>query len=133
MRRLTFGQGSVRIEMDAGLEELARRAVSQVAPGVLERIDAAVDQVLEDAQRRWPVKTGRSRDGLAAYTSIAPAGDRIQGTVMNPVDYAVYVKSRKGGLEGRSAVVELLRKPLRARASQLADELGTTVAESLKR
>lgn len=133
MRRLTFGQGSVRIEMDAKLEELARRAVSQVAPGVLERIDQAVDQVLEEAEARWPVKTGRSKAGLAAYTSIAPGGACVQGTVMNPVDYAVYVKSRKGGLGGRSAVVELLRKPLRAQAAQLAGELGTTVAESLKR
>lgn len=118
--------------MDATLEELARRAVSRVAPGVLVRIDAAVDEVIADATARWPVATGRSKAGLVAYTSILPAGDRIQGTVMNPVEYAIYVKSSKNGLGGRSAVVELLRKPIRARAAQLAGELGTTVRTALK-
>jgi hypothetical protein len=108
-----------------------RRALDDVAPGVLDRLEATVTRVVDDARSRWPVRTGRSRDGLEAHVTIAPGQTSIRGTVANAVDYAVYVRSGQRGLGGKSAVVELLRKPLRAAARELAVELADTVSTTL--
>ena len=130
--KLKFGSGAIRLDMDDTLERMMRAAAERVAPGVLDRIDTAVTRIEAEATRRWPVKTGKSRDGLASHTIITPDGDHIRGTVMNDVFYARYVKSFKNSLNGKSAMVTLLMKPIQAEAKLLAEDLGKIATKAIK-
>jgi hypothetical protein len=132
MGKLSFGTGSVRVEMDDALERLARRALEDVAPGLLPAVEETVARLESEATDKWPVRTGRSRDGLGHYVAITPSGDQVRGSLINTVDYARFVKSSKKGLGGRSAMVELMRKPVQAAAKVLAQELGAVAAKVVR-
>lgn len=128
--KLTFGSGGTRITMDDTLDRIYRRAIERVAPGLLTRVELAIAEVYDEARQQWPVRTGRSRDGLQRHVTIAPDGARIVGSITNDVDYSRFIKARKLG--GRSAFVELLRKPLRRRADELSTVLARQAASSLR-
>jgi hypothetical protein len=130
MGRLRFGTGGVRVVMDDTLDQLYRRAIERVAPGVLRRIEDATADVYASARAAWPVKTGRSRDGLEHHVTVSPDQTSVRGSITNPVKYARYIKAKK--LDGKSAFVELLRKPLRARAADLAEVLAMEAVTGLK-
>jgi hypothetical protein len=131
MAKLTYGTGSLRIQMDDVMEQIARAAVEDVAPGLVPAIESTVERLEAEARAKWPVRTGVSRDGLGHYVSITPAGDQVRGSLVNTVDYSRFVKSGKGGLQGKSAMVELMRKPVEAAADVLAAELGDIATTKL--
>lgn len=130
MAKLTYGSGGTRITMDDTLERIYRRAIEKVAPGILTRMEMVIAEVYDEARQQWPVRTGRSRDGLQRWVTVTPDGMRIVGSITNDVDYARYIKAKKLG--GRSAFVELLRKPLRKRADDLSTVLARQAATSLR-
>lgn len=130
MARLRFGSGSVRIEMDDTLDRIYRRALDRVAPKVVERIEDATEEVFDVAQIDWPVRTGRSRRGLQRFVAISSDHAHIRGTITNDVVYARFIRARNLG--GKSPFVELLRKPMRAKAKELAVVLATDTANGLR-
>lgn len=114
--------GDDRVWWTDSLEEDLRAAVDAFAPGLRATLEAEARRVLTEARARWPVATGASRDGLVAGVEVQRGG--LRGFVRNQVGHAVYVKSWKNGLAGRSAMVELLRKPVAEAAPRLAARLG---------
>lgn len=66
-----YRAGDVAVEVDDGLEQLARRAAEEVAPGVLGRLEPRVVGVLDEAVEEWPVKTGESSRGLHVQTDFS--------------------------------------------------------------
>lgn len=122
MGKLFFGSGSVRLEMDDALDRIYRNAIETVAPGMLARIETATKEIFDAALKAWPRKTGRSADGLRMEIVVAGDNSEVRGTITDPVTYAKYIKAKSLG--GKSAFVEILRKPLQKRAKELVGELG---------
>lgn len=132
MSKLKFGTGSIRIEMDDTLDRMVRQAAEKVAPGVLTRIESSIERIEAEASAKWPVASGRSKEGLEAHTIISPDQNLIRGTITNNAPYAYFIKSGQNGLGGKSAVVELIGKPIRAEAKHLAEDIGTFATKAIK-
>lgn len=140
------GNGSIKVELDTHSAERARRLVDQIAPGVREALEREAKAVYDHAREEWPVRTGVSRDGLRWGVVVSPDLSSITGRVWDDVSYAKYVKARSarssyraaGGapvglssIAGKSAFVELLRKPITARTKPLMVELAQIVGRRL--
>ena len=126
----THTSDGVTVDWGDDLEQIARRALENVVPGCITVLEREVDSVLRDARAAWPVLTGTSRDGLRSAITIRPDGT-IRGSVLNSVDYAVYVKARRLGGSG-SAVVQLLRRPITEAAQRVATDLGPAITRALE-
>lgn len=61
-----------------------------------------------------------------------PDEDRVISEVLNPAKYLFVIKSDQHGLGGKSAFVELLRKPGRAMARPLAEKIVVALAKLAK-
>jgi len=129
MATLRYGTARATIEMSDAMEQLYRRAIDQLAPGLLSTVEDALDDVFESAESSWPVKTGRSKAGLRKQVRIEQGGGAIVGSITDAIPYAKYIKAKKLG--GKSAFVELLRKPMQERAKALASVLSTQIVKTL--
>jgi len=118
------GQGGIRAEVSNGLAEQLSAVIEKLAPGARQALEDNARAVYDDARARWPVATGESRDGLYWGVQVAPDLSSVRGFVADEVPHAIYVKSYKNGLAGKSAMVELLRKPVAARAQRVADSVA---------
>lgn len=123
--------GDDRVWWTDTLEEDLRAAVDAFAPGLRQALEDEARRVLDAARARWPVATGVSRDGLVA--GVEARGGALRGFVRNAVAHAIYVKSWKNGLGGRSAMVELLRKPVAEATPRLVERLGSLFALEVRR
>lgn len=130
MARLRFGSGGVRIEMDDTLDRIYRRVLDRVAPKVVDRIEDATAEVFDGAVIDSPVRTGQFRRGFRQFVTVSPDHTQIRGTIVNDVIYARYV--RANNLGGKSPIVELVRKPMRAKARELAVVLAADATTQLK-
>jgi len=130
MARLRYGAGIATIEMDDTMDQLIRRAIENVQPGVVAKIEAATKAVAEDCERRWPVKTGKSKAGFDWYVAVTQDGTRIRGVIQNPVPYTFYVRPSQlfGGTTGWA---EWVQRPMKAAAAKLVDELGPQIVRDL--
>ncbi len=126
------GQGQIRAEVTNGLEAQLSKVLEQLAPGARAVLEANAREVFEAAKARWPVATGESRDGLYWGVQVTPDLSSMRGFVADDVDHAIYVKSFKGGLGGKYAMVELLRKPVFERAQAVADSVAVVFAKVVK-
>lgn len=113
--------GNVTFDVRDGLADAVQRTLRNLDDNVLRRANAAADEVFEEARASWPVKTGRSRDGLERVTTVDVGEGTIRVSIRNTVEYAKYIKAKNLG--GKSPFVELLRKPLVRVARDLAREL----------
>lgn len=123
--RLVIGRGMLRCELDDGLARVVRRVLQNAAPRTLEAMERKAKQIHDRAQAEWPVRTGYSKSKLDYGTRLIGAG-QVEAFVTNDADYAVYIKGREQG--GKSTWVELLRKPGREAADELADVLRREMA-----
>lgn len=91
---------------------------SDVRRAASEAIVGGLAEIVADAQREWPVDTGRSRDGLRAQ--VTSEGARIN----NPVPYAEDVRLPRRGVDAWDRlIVDVVAKRER--------EIADTVAELL--
>lgn len=133
MSRSTMGTGSLTSVVDDRTRELVRAAVERVAPGALDIIERETRKIYDNAHAKWPIgphkayRPGHSRDML--YWEVLIDGAVIRGRVWCTAEWSKYIKPK--GLRGKSAFVELLRKPLRAARAPLTAELGRFVVAEL--
>lgn len=137
------------------LKEQLNRIISDALPGVLPRMEAEVQSLMDEAVAGWPVQdrgamrrtrkgvkgkeftstlrrpervgTPHSRDQFRTETVILP--DAVEVRLANDSPYLFFVKSDQKGLGGKSAWVTLIRTPARKRAKQLAEDLGTELTK----
>jgi len=131
-----YGSGSATVEVEDRTPELVRAVVDRVAPGALDLIRVEVRRIHASAHSRWPVgrerkdRTYHSREALGWEVRIDNL-ETLRGRVFNTAPWSRYIKPK--GLKGKSAFVELLRKPLRERADHIVMQLGSLVRDELER
>lgn len=146
--RLKYRSGGVTVEIDDIGEELTRRAIERVAPGLQQRIRDAVEGVRRNAESEWPVgrtdlrylarhpeKRGRphSRDQFESEVAIERTGFssyEITGRITNRAEYWRFIRPNK--LRGGSALVVYIRKPLERERDRIRDELPYLLPEGLR-
>jgi hypothetical protein len=117
------------------LEQAIRQTIQKLAPTVSRRMEDEAEEIRHEAEGRWPV--GRER-GRPHSRDLFEHGLRIDGStlvawVRNPADYLFYIKTYKNGLGGKSAFQELLRKPLKAAAGDVARDCADEIAALIRR
>src|SRR5687767_8919957 len=87
-------------------------------------LEAEVGAILDHARAEWPVKTGRSRNGLD--DRIGESGAEIQAEIVGSAEYTRVVRPKKLG-GGVLAWTEYVEIPM----SELMQSLGPDVAQAL--
>lgn len=146
-RQFTIGKGrAAEVVGSTALAEQLRRAVYKLAPRVMSRLEGEALKLENKAQVGWPVGVDKAENGKRYTKADREAGkpirphsralfdyglrvlpDAVEGFVSNRAPYWTKIKSEKMGLGGKSAVVELLRKPLKKRAPIVAKEIAEDV------
>ena len=125
--KLRFGDRQFSIELDDYTESMLRGAIEQAAPGLVAEMERTTAAVVESARAGWPVKTGRSRDGLTAIVRLED--EKIVGVVYSSELYGYMIKRK----DGKSPWQELVRKPSLGVAMELAGRLGPIMAGGMVR
>ena len=125
-----FREGNVTITLTDDLERFAREAVDRLLPGVLQRLEAEAQEVLNTARNNWPIKPGRSAAGFRLATEIR--NDSVFVAVENHVPYAFYVRPREW-FGADTAWNREVKKPMRKVAQQIVREMGDVTADALRR
>lgn len=129
---LQVRQGNVTVTLDDGLEKLARAAIENVLPGVLDEMTRLAAEVASDAHADWPVKTGKSAAGIRLVQELDLGRSSVAVRIRNDVSYAIYVKPAVW--HGATTAWErLIRKPMADLHRELTERLGPQIVEALRR
>lgn len=136
---IRYRAGAASIEIGGEWARAIREAVDRLAPELGATLEREANEIRQAAQARWPIGKDQYRKGRILPHSIDLfwSGLRInppyvEGFIMNRAPWFFYIKSMKNGLNGKSASVELVRKPMRRRATPLARELADQIRGLLK-
>jgi len=124
---IRYREGDVTVTVDDGLRRWVESLLEETGGVVYERIERDVRAIFDEAVARWPVKTGRSRDGLRTAVLLDRGAARVEGQILALVPYSVYIKSVKGGLQGKNAWQSLVRGPMTLLKRRLLAELGDVI------
>ena len=131
---IRFGR-KLQVELSDDIARMVRHVLDRVAPKVVERVEDQIRDIESEALARWPVgrEQGRphSRDTFTRGVDL-PDMDTVRGYIGNSAAYLYYIKSYRNGLNGKSASVELIRKPMRDAAEELAKLMAEDVAKLIK-
>lgn len=123
MSKVRAVAGGVTVEYDDVFGDLLRRAVDDVAPGLLSTIERRYAKVHSYAKRRWPKDTGKSRAGLILVTAIDLVRQQVTVEIRNDVDYAIYVRLYGRVYGATTAWQRLVRDRIKPVNAKLRDEL----------
>jgi hypothetical protein len=98
MSTLVFGKGRTQMTVSSTVRDHVERMLRSAAPRTMETLRRVTDDLRDEAAREWPVKTGRSRDGLDTMIRVVGSG-LVEGVVFNRVPYA-YKITVPGGTAG---------------------------------
>ena len=134
MIRVGKGQSAVMIDgpLADGLEKQIRELLGPVAVKMQEEADL----ILTEAQREWPVDSGKSKKGFFTALTVTPGSFRIEVSIINKTPYTWFIKSTKVGKEEdatriRSPLQTLVAKPSRKVTRRLKKELPAILAAAL--
>lgn len=130
---IRYREGSVTVTVDGEVARWVDAVLRSAGRDVLGAIEVEVNNVHRVAVDRWPVRSGRSRDGLRTALTLDRTRGRIEGAVLALVPYSIYVKSYKGGLQGKSAWQVLVRGPMNLAKKRLTASLGDVIVNGGKR
>lgn len=128
-----YREGGVTVTVDEGIARWVETVLRSAGDSTYERIEAGIGDVYRAAITRWPVRTGRSRDGLRSAVTLDRTAGRVEGSILALVPYSVYVKSAKNGLKGKNAWQELARRPVGELKKRLLAELGDVIVAGGRR
>jgi hypothetical protein len=127
---LNFRDGNVVVALDGDLERWAREATDQALPGVLVAMEAKIGQTLAEAVAVWPVRTGRSKEGLKLYSEIGTSEVRVQ--IRTAVPYTYYIKPKS--LHGATTAWQRwVRGPITRDRKILGELLGPVIVDAIQR
>ena len=115
--------GNVTIAWTDTFDDWARRAAGLPAVGA-NVLEAVIADLRSDAASRWPVDTGRSRDGL--FAGLGLTSGVVTAFVSNEVPYAQFVQ-----IGNRNAFDELVIAPGEERIPGIARLLADAILDEL--
>lgn len=147
MPTITLGTSKAGVVVSHNLDRWIRDAVRAAGGVTIEEIERAGREVYNAAKERWPVGERRPKGPKPASvphskalfreeTQLQPARNRVRYTIINGADWTFFVRSTQVDPTGNRklhAWTELVRKPLEAKARELAVELGPKVARVMSR
>ena len=138
MARLRYGRGRSQVWLDGPLGEKLEDRLREVLGPIVPEMEKAAAQVIKDAQRNWPIQTGKSRDAFFTALTVEGQFTKVTVTILNRYDYVRYIRSTKRGKKRnaeriRSPARELVIKPSRKAARELKKVLPGLVAEAIER
>lgn len=121
--------GNAIVDVSGNLERQIRGVLDRLAPTLSQRLEDEVRELRTEAESRWPVgrDRGRPHSRDMFVHGIRIDGDAVSAYVRNNANYAVYVRSYQNGLGGKSAAGELLRKPLKESAAEVARDCAEQI------
>ena len=139
MAKVTFGRGSIRVNVDDGLARLVEKAVRNSAPRTFGAIDRAITWIEADAKARWPVGRERetvadgkgrphSRDLLHGEVVIDAGAEKVTGKISQDAEYAYKIKTSQNGVTGNPWQA-LVAKPLKAALHGIVEEIGKEIKD----
>lgn len=128
---------SASVELDPASRQALRAALDVVAPTVLDTMRDGIERVRLAAVGRWPVARPRgaggrlpnpvhSRDRFRVVERVSV--DAVEVAIVNDAPYVLYIRSGQNGLGGKSAWVQLVRRPGEVEAERVASESGAELA-----
>jgi hypothetical protein len=134
------GNSPIRIDRDIAAE--LRQAAAELVPDALSRMEAEIDALRLEVERRWPVSPtiGRIRSYResgnrepsanlwASYGTVTSAG--LVGSLGNPAPYIRFVKSDQNGLSRSQTAYKQL---VSLRSQEVAKKIGASLAASIVR
>jgi hypothetical protein len=109
------------------IEAMVRSVLSEADGAALDVMEGHAARILDEARKDWPVKSGRSRDGLATVTLFG--ADVVQVSIVNPVPYVIYIRGNNQG--GRHTWNTLIRNPTRKAERGIAEDIERQLAEAI--
>lgn len=90
----TAAEGSTKIVYaDADFFALVDRVTKGAATDFVEACRPTLEAIRGDAAKKWPVKTGKSRDAFQIKATITPK--EVRASLVNTADYVYYIKYSK--------------------------------------
>lgn len=121
-----YREGNVTVTLDEGLARWVEQVLQDTERAVVAHIEREVEKVYEAARAEWPVRTGRSRDGLRTALTFDRTRGRVEGSILALVPYSVYIKPRK--LRGKTTAWQAYaRGPMTKLKKRLVLELGDVI------
>jgi hypothetical protein len=121
MAKIVVGKGKNRIEISPELEETVDLLFRTAFPVAEREMKRSLAYLEANAKRKWPVRTGVSRDAIQKAISVAVenGGIIITGSFYNDVFYARFVRTstRTNKKKPTGKQLEYLRKQALAKAS----------------
>ena len=127
-RKIVTGRGKAQVEIDPSLEKILNRTINGALGTVVGPMEEVRDLLLDNAQTKFPKRTGRARRGFEGVLRVDPVRNTVATSVVNDVPYIYYVRFRRGSFQ-RSAKApqawgKLVVRPGKRLAKKLAEEIG---------
>jgi hypothetical protein len=141
-RPVTATVGDVTVTISGDLQDDLLAIAEGSQRRILQSMIRYNREIVAEAKKYWPVKSGRSRDGFRVYTKILPGGAvtvSITNDARNPKDrnprtarYPFYTRTPIYKGAGGSYWNRLVRKPWNKGIKKLVDELEQDLIEAAK-
>lgn len=126
---IVVGRGKAQITVDAHLNTLLSKMLDAAAPVTKAVLTRETEAIFDAAEQAWPVKTGRSKEGLTTGIRFVNTST-IEGFIADAVPYVYYIKGRKQG--GKSTWVTLVTKPFKAATPAVCQQLASELIKKVK-
>ena len=136
-KAIKVGKGRSQVTVTGALAEDLMRDFRQILAPVNDAMQAEADGIMRDEiAKKWPVKSGKSRDGWTTVDRVEPGTSKVEVLLVNPVPYVRFINSAKLGKKAdrvrvRSPYREL-RKPGSAARRRLKKVLPAILATGIQ-
>ena len=136
-KAIKVGKGRSQVTVTGALAEDLMRDFRQILAPVNDAMQAEADGIMRDEiAKKWPIKSGKSRDGWTTVDRVEPGTSKVEVLLVNPVPYVRFINSAKLGKKAdrvrvRSPYREL-RKPVSAARRRLKKVLPAILATGIQ-
>ncbi len=132
MGRIKVRRGSAEASIDDPTAEAIERTIEEQYKETADRLEAEAKAIYDDAQSKWPVKTGRSKAAMRYGLEFQPPSTLRGRIYVDPsseaAEYVWYIGTHGGA---RGTWMTLVRDPAAKRAKELTEDLGARFKKSL--
>ena len=135
---IKVGKGRSEVTISGSLGDDLEEELRSILGPVADEMQREADRILEEEiGRKWPVKSGKTRDAWETALRVQPGELVVEIVLSNPIKYTRYINSTrlaktKDAVRPRSPLVVHVRKPARIAAKQLRQSLPLIIAQALE-